>query len=287
VTTRFAPTPSGYLHRGNAVNALVVADLARDRGLPLVLRIDDADGARCRPQYVDDIFDVLDWLGVRPDTGPKDRADLDRRFSQRLRTAQYRAEVLAARDRGAHVYACTCSRADAARSAADGCVRGCATQQHPWEPHRSALRIVLPGVTPDPVVWRRDDVPAYHLTSVVDDRDVATRLVVRGEDLREASALQVALAPLLGADAFPTAEFVHHPLLTDGRGAKLSKSTMAAGPLPRTVRERRAIEDAAEGILAALRPPSAGSPSPGQMDERARASAATDPFVPESGRNGA
>lgn len=252
MTTRFAPTPSGFLHEGNAVNALVVASLARSRGLPLVLRIDDADAGRVRDEFVDDIFGVLDWLGISPDHGPVDRADLEARWSQRARVEYYRAEVAAARERGARLYACVCSRADATRAGAEGCVGGCAAAGHEWVPQESALRVVLPGVVPDPVLWRRDDLPAYHLVSVVDDRDLGTTLVVRGDDLASASLLQVALAPLLGADAFAEAEFVHHPLITDPSGAKLSKSTLGRGPLPRTEECRAAIARAAQEVLAAL-----------------------------------
>lgn len=252
MTTRFAPTPSGFLHEGNAVNALVVARLARTRDLPLVLRIDDADAARVRPEFVDDIFSVLEWLGITPDRGPVDRVDLESHFSQRERTDYYRAEVAAARERGARLYACVCSRADAARAGGDGCVRGCADADHAWRRQESALRVVLPGVVPDPVLWRRDDLPAYHLVSVIDDRDLGTTLVVRGEDLRAASGLQVALAPLLAADSFTAAEFVHHPLITDPAGAKLSKSIMGRGPMPRTAEQRAAIEHAAAEVLASL-----------------------------------
>jgi glutamyl/glutaminyl-tRNA synthetase len=255
VSTRFAPTPSGFLHAGNAVNALVTARLAEEQGLTLALRIDDADAPRYRAEFVDDIFDVLDWLGIRPDAGPRDRADLEARHSQRLRTEYYRSEVGHLRERDARVYACLCSRADAARAGAAGCVRGCSTAGLQWAPGESALRIALPGVIPDPVLWRRDDLPAYHLVSVIEDRDLGTSLVVRGDDLRETTRVQRALAPYLGAEDFVGATFVHHRLITGADGAKLSKSTLGSGPLDRTPQVRAHVEAMAAEVLSEVGQP--------------------------------
>lgn len=255
MTARFAPTPSGFLHQGNAINALLNARLAEQRSLPWALRIDDADAPRYRAEFVDDIFRVLDWLGLRPVAGPVDRADLELRHSQRLRTDAYRAEIEGIRERGGDVYACSCSRGDAARAGSAGCIRGCRDARVPSRPGESALRLALPGVSPDPVLWRRDDLPAYHLVSVVEDRDLGTTLVVRGEDLRETTRVQRALAPYLGAEGFVGATFVHHRLITGADGTKLSKSTLLGGPLDRTPQVRALLDAMTAELLAEVGEP--------------------------------
>ncbi|MFM8896894.1 MAG: glutamate--tRNA ligase family protein, partial [Actinomycetales bacterium] len=85
-TTRFAPTPSGFLHEGNAVNFLLVQRLADALGATVLLRIDDMDVDRLRDEYVEDIFEVLHWLGLQWQAGPIDAADLRDRCSLRART---------------------------------------------------------------------------------------------------------------------------------------------------------------------------------------------------------
>ena len=103
----------------------------------------------------------------------------------------------------------------------------------------------------DVVVWRRDDLPAYHLASIVEDRDLGVTDVVRGEDLRASTAVQVFLAPYLGADAFARARFVHHALVTDASGAKLSKSQAGTGrPLDRSPHARSQVWDVARSLGA-------------------------------------
>jgi glutamyl-tRNA synthetase len=82
----------------------------------------------------------------------------------------------------------------------------------------------------DFVIWRRDDLPAYQLVSVVEDRDLGTTHIVRGEDLLASTAAQIFIASSLGADNLVTAHYVHHPLLTDVSGAKLSKSRQNGNP---------------------------------------------------------
>jgi len=76
----------------------------------------------------------------------------------------------------------------------------------------------------DFVIWRRDDLPAYQLVSVLEDRDLGVTHIVRGEDLLASTAAQIFMAPTLGADNVVTANYVHHSLLTDASGVKLSKS---------------------------------------------------------------
>ena len=87
--TRIAPTPSGYLHAGNAINFLITAEVARAVGAGIRLRIDDLDAERMRPPYVDDIFASLRWLGIAWSEGPRDRMEHERMYSQLSRLARY------------------------------------------------------------------------------------------------------------------------------------------------------------------------------------------------------
>ena len=272
--TRFAPTPSGYLHAGNAVNALLVSWLAAAHDGLVALRIDDMDASRYRPEYVDDLFAVLTWLDVRWHLGPGDRADFEAHHSQAARTQEYRVALDHARERGLEVYACTCSRRDLAGTPTGGCPGGCRSAGRAFEVDRTALRVLVPPGTivtvgdadvdlaqamGDFVVWRRDDLPAYQVASVVEDERLAVTHIVRGEDLLESTAAQRFLAPFLGASSFATAAVVHHGLIRDRAGMKLSKSQLGHGtPLPRDDEQREQIIAWAIEIGAPLgiRPPS-------------------------------
>lgn len=252
--TRFAPTPSGYLHVGNAVNAQLVAWLAAaDEGV-IALRVDDMDAARYRSEYVDDVFDVLSWLGVEWQLGPTSTADFEAHHSLRQRTEYYRSELRAAADRGLELYACRCSRSQLAGPPTGGCPGGCREAGHAYGVGESAIRACVPAdVCPeigDVVLWRRDDLPAYHLASVIEDRDLGVTHVVRGEDLRPSTAIQLHLANYLDAARFTAARFVHHGLLTDETGAKLSKSVLESGPMRRTPELREAVAQQALEIGA-------------------------------------
>lgn len=218
---RFAPTPSGFLHFGNLLNFTLTWLHARTRGGVLGLRIDDLDATRARPEYVQDIFDTLTWLGFDWDEGPRSPVEFHARFSQTLKTAEYR-QFLTRFD----TYPCTCSRQEIrARTRAhyDGF---CRDRQRSADAGPAQWRWRAPAPASDVVLWRKEDLPAYHLVSLYEDLAFGTTLVVRGEDLRESSDVQRALARSLGAagDAFDRAQFVHHPLLLDAQGAKLSKS---------------------------------------------------------------
>jgi|JI8StandDraft_1071087.scaffolds.fasta_scaffold33031_3 glutamyl-tRNA synthetase len=250
VVTRLAPTPSGYLHEGNAVNFLLVSWLARQRDAEVVLRIDDMDAPRMRPEYVDDILDVLTWLQIGWDRGPRSREDFEARYSLARRTGHYREELDRAVARGLPVFACRCTRREAREAGVAGCLGPCAAEDAPAAPGETALRMRFPGV--DPVLWRRDDLPSYHLASVIEDRDAAVTLVVRGDDLRQSTAVQRELAPYLAADAFANAEFVHHPLLVGADGAKLSKSTRDHGPMTRDEASLRRVREHARAIAEPL-----------------------------------
>lgn len=239
-TTRIAPTPSGYLHIGNAVNFLVTSWWARAHDARLVLRIDDFDSGRVRREYLEDVFAAIRWLGISVDRGPRDPDEFlsDWSLSHRVRHFQRARDRLRSLHPDA-VFVCRCSRTqlDAGR-----CTAGCRQLHLPFHAGDSAVRLsVRPGeevrlggtavpVPPgDHVLWRRDDLPSYHLGSVVSDEDLGITTVIRGADLLASSALQVHLAGLLPAPGFRSARILHHALLTDPHGQKLSKSAGAGG----------------------------------------------------------
>ncbi len=241
IRSRLAPTPSGKLHVGNACAFVLTWVLTRRVGGHLHLRIDDLDAARCRPAYVEDIFRTLDWLGLDYDAGSQGPDDFYRHHSQQYRLDAYRATL---DQLGPHLFACTCSRRQVQAQAPDGTYPGtCRTRgltlSQPgvaWrfrtdarpvtfdDVWRGPLRWPLAADTRDPVVRRRDGLPAYHIATLTDDRHMDINLVVRGADLLPSTALQIRLAECLGWTAQTRIAWLHHPLLTDAHGQKLSKS---------------------------------------------------------------
>lgn len=263
---RFAPSPNGYLHLGHALSALLNADMARAAGGRLLLRIEDIDAARCRPEYEAAIFEDLAWLGLRWD-------EPVRRQSEHFDA--YRV-ALARLDGMGLVYPAFESRAEIARLVAareakgqwprdpDGAplYPGEAKHMNPAERARRiatgepyALRLDMQaalaragpltwietgagpdgetGTVPaDPARWgdvvlARKDVPgSYHLAVVVDDAAQGVTDVVRGRDLFHATSVHRLLQALLG---LPAPRYHHHRLLLDVDGRKLSKSTRATG----------------------------------------------------------
>lgn len=236
--TRYAPTPSGYLHAGNIANLRIVRRLADEIGAAVALRIDDADAGRYRRDYAADIFRVLRQEGLGWDIGPRDVDDFEREWSQRSRTEAYRDALLTST---LDWYSCSCTRLTLRGIPSGGCSGRCRDAGLDPRPGIGTLRVVVPtgtevdvGGTPvrldlamgDFVVWRRDDLPSYQLVSVIEDRDLGTSHIVRGEDLLASSAAQVFLAGFLGADNVVHATYLHHPLILGPDGRKLSKSTL-------------------------------------------------------------
>ncbi len=244
--TRLAPTPSGYLHIGNAIGMLLTRRIAKESGARILLRIDDLDSDRVRPEYLDDIFESLKWLGVVWDLGPKDVDDHRRNWSQSLRIDRY--FQLLERLRALNVlYGCTCTRAQ---------LRGshiypgtCREKNISLDDPTAAWRIAVPEgaqaevnliaggtITIDvsevigDVVLRQRPIggkpamPAYQIASLSDDVESGTTLIVRGADLLPSTAMQLHLAQLLELDGFRSVRFLHHPLVLDPGGRKLSKS---------------------------------------------------------------
>ncbi len=228
---RLAPTPSGYLHAGNAAN-FAVNSLLAGAG-PLLLRIDDLDRDRFRPEYLQDVFDVLHWLEIDWTDGPRDAADFHTHWSQEYRMPLYREALTRLRDHP-RVFACPCSR----RELADGGhTHGCLG--HAIDPDRIdvAWRIDTRGTgqhetMPWFAIRKRDGRPSYQLACTVDDLHFGITECARGEDLRASTEAQALLSDLL---EYPSLDeritFIHHPLLTE-EGQKLSKSQGA-----RSVRE--------------------------------------------------
>ncbi len=281
LVTRLAPTPSGFLHVGNVVNLLLTAWLARISAGRLVLRIDDFDIGRARPEYIQDIFSTLEWLGIEADEGPRDADEFRADWSMSARTDRFRAALTTLRDsHPTRVFVCRCSRREL--SASSRCVAGCPDATHALLPGDSVVRLrvdeqqtvsvagQIRGVPPaDHVLWRRDDLPSYQLGSLVTDIDLGVNAVVRGEDLRDSSALQVHLASLLGRDSFATADFRHHRLLTAPDGQKLSKSAGAqARPLTRDAALRDQVAAWAQRLGAEV---GIGQPGTGPVIDAPRA----------------
>lgn len=258
---RFAPSPNGRLHLGHAYSALLNARLGARMGGRLLLRIEDIDPGRSRPDLVDAIVSDLAWLGLR-------FAEPVRRQSERF--PLYRAAVADLAARGL-AYPCFCSRGDiAARVAAaeadgrpvprdpDGAplypgtcrdlsAAGVAARRagglpHTWRLDMAGALGAAPGphgfrsfdetgaegeIAADPAAWgdaviaRRDVPTSYHLAVVIDDAEQGITHVVRGEDLRLATDLHVLLQRLLGR-ASP--RYHHHRLIRGPDGRKLAKS---------------------------------------------------------------
>ncbi len=240
VVSRIAPTPSGYLHLGNAVNFLLTSWYVRTHGGKLILRIDDMDATRCRSEFVDDVFFALEWLGIDIDEGPSGTEAFYRDFSMAKKMDYYRGELHELEARSGLLYACECSRKTIEQHAVDGIYpQLCRNSAYNLETHRSAMRIHVPDGTlirvgargvrldreiGDFVLWRKDGLAAYQFVSVIEDRDLGINTLIRGEDLLVSSAAQLYLAPMMGADSFANATFMHHPLFMGEGNKKLSKS---------------------------------------------------------------
>ena len=239
MTGRFAPSPSGRMHLGNVFSAMLAWLSVRSQNGEMVLRIEDLDPDRCRPEYAETLKDDLRWLGL----------DWDREQTpQSLRTAAYAVEFEKLADLGL-VYPCYCTRGElhaaSAPHASDGRVlyagtcRNLTPEQRAEKTKKPAWRLAVPdkvyGYTDglqgsyeenlaaecgDFIIRRADGVYAYQLAVVTDDGDGGVTQVVRGMDLLDSTPRQLYLYELLGLNA---PAFYHVPLLTAPDGRRLSK----------------------------------------------------------------
>jgi glutamyl-Q tRNA(Asp) synthetase len=260
IVTRFAPSPTGYLHLGHAFSALFAWRRAREAGGRFLLRLEDIDPARCRPAFAAAIEEDLAWLGLDWDGEVR---------VQSRHLAEYRAALDALAARGL-LYPCFCTRADIRQSAAaphapdgaalyPGTCRSLSRDEREARiagGERFALRLDMAralAATPtvltfeeagegsiachperfgDVVLARKDAPASYHLCVTHDDALQGVTLVTRGEDLKPATHLHRLLQALMD---WPAPAYAHHPLLTDESGRRLAKRDSAA-----TLRELRA-----------------------------------------------
>lgn len=272
---RFAPSPNGYLHLGHAYSALTNFDGAQKARGRFLLRIEDIDQTRSRPEFEAAICEDLAWLGIQWETPVRRQSE---------HTADY-AAALARLEAMGLVYASFMSRAEIAAATADprwprdpdgaplypGDERSEseATQARrraeggpyalrlrmdramvlagtlPWEEVGEGTLVARPDRWGDVIIARKETPTSYHLAVVVDDAAQGVTDVVRGRDLYEATAVHVLLQRLLG---LPTPRYRHHHLIRDGAGRKLSKS--AGDASLRSMREAGATP---VGLREALR----------------------------------
>ncbi len=267
---RFAPSPTGLLHVGNARVALVNWLLARQQGGAVLLRFDDTDTERSKPEYAEALVEDLRWMGL----------DWDDSFHQSARLTLYAAAAERLKASG-HLYPCFETEEElrykreqrlrqgkppvydrgALKMTQEQLERALANGKQPywrfklshetieWEDGVLGVRRVkLPSIS-DPVLIRADGSPLYTFTSVVDDLDAGVTHIVRGEDHVTNTGVQVDLWRALGGDVRKLA-FAHLPLLTDADGGPLSKRL---GSLSLRQLRRDGVEPAAlVGYLAAL-----------------------------------
>jgi glutamyl-Q tRNA(Asp) synthetase len=247
IVTRFAPSPSGRLHLGHAYSAALGHARAPRAGGRFLLRIEDLDQTRCRPEFVEGIYEDLRWLGLEWDEPV---------LVQSQRTAAYEAALEHLRAHGL-AYACFCTRADIAQSltaphgdAATSYPGTCreladdpgrrASTPHCWRLN-SAKALTLTGLPSwtetdggrfsaqaqdigDAILARKDAPASYHLSCIVDDAASGVTMVVRGADLRASTPIQRLLQMLLGV---PEPTYLHHLLVAHEDGRRLVKRDLA------------------------------------------------------------
>jgi len=242
IKVRFAPSPTGYLHAGNARAALVNFLFARSQNGVLLLRLDDTDTERGRPEYEQGIYDDLHWLGL----------DWDETARQSERFARY-AEVTEQLKAAGRLYPCFENEDELASKRAalikrklppvyDRAALSLTAEQRAtaeaagkrpywrfklsdgvaaWQNLVLGGRSIKFGTVSDPVLIRADGTPLYTFTSVVDDIDFAITHIIRGEDHVSNTAVQIDLFNAIAPKALP--RFAHLPLISGGEGEKLSK----------------------------------------------------------------
>lgn len=244
--TRFAPSPTGYLHLGHVVSMIYVWGLGRAHGLEILLRIEDHDQGRCRPEFTTAIHEDLNWLGFKPDlvTPPQSaRSQIYEKYIHKLSPL---------------VYGCKCTRREIAQISAQGDQLYPGTCRDLGYPLTSGVgwRLKIPDTSQifdDALCGHQTQIPAqqcgdillrerqgnwtYQFAVTCDDFDQEIALVIRGEDLMESTGRQLVLRHLLSKDilvAPSSPVFAHHPLAVDAEGKKLSKRFLSE-----SIRSRR------------------------------------------------
>ena len=268
IVTRFAPSPTGHLHLGHAFSALIAWRRARAAGGRFLLRLEDIDPTRCRPEFATAILEDLAWLGLDWDGEVR---------VQSGHLAEYRAVLDALATRGL-LYPCFCTRADIQQSAAaphtpdgaplyPGTCRSLSADERAARiaaGERYALRLDMaralsavsqsltcgeegeativchPEQFGDVVLARKDAPASYHLCVTHDDALQGVTLITRGADLKPATHLHRLLQALMG---WPVPAYAHHALLTDASGRRLAKRDHAM-----TLRELRAQGHSPEAV---------------------------------------
>ena len=262
---RFAPSPNGYLHLGHALSVLLNADMARAAGGRLLLRIEDIDEARCRPEFETAIYEDLGWLGVTWEQPVRRQSDHHAGYRAALGKLDAMGLIYPAFESRSEITRWVEQRERASGEAwprdPDGGLRYPELSKSLPEAERRrlidagapyALRLdmaaalartgplqwdesgemVAADPAANPALWgdiilaRKDTPNSYHLAVVVDDAAQGVTDVVRGRDLFASTAAHRVLQTLLG---LPLPRYHHHRLILDAEGRKLSKSTAATG----------------------------------------------------------
>jgi glutamyl-Q tRNA(Asp) synthetase len=263
---RFAPSPNGYLHLGHALSALLNFDSARRTGGRFLLRIEDIDATRCRPEFETAIYEDLAWLGIAWETPVRRQSEYLSEYRDAVEklaaeglvypsfesrgeiarlVAQREAEAPWPRDPdGTPLYPGAAKSLPADQRArllksgalyalrlemAAACARAgdLAWLEHGEGPDGETGNVAArPEAWGDAILARKEAPTSYHLSVVIDDARQGVTEVVRGEDLFWSTSVQRLLQQLLG---LPHPVYRHHRLVRDGEGRKLSKSTMATG----------------------------------------------------------
>ena len=264
--TRFAPSPTGFLHLGHVANAIWVWRTAGERDGEVLLRIEDHDRTRCRHEYEAAILEDLDWLGFKPDIGSTDEFRAGRtELRQSDASNHYEAALDQLRARGL-AYVCACSRRTIAAESPDlfnaetrypgtcrerglrpGPGRGWRVVMEEGAERFEDLRLGAQDQAParqcgDVLIRDRLGTWTYQFAVVVDDMRQGIDLVIRGEDLLSSTGRQIRLARLLGRSEPPA--FLHHPLILKEPGQKLSKASADTG-----IRDLRAAGETAAHVI--------------------------------------
>lgn len=226
LSTRIAPTPSGYLHLGNIFHLLVTKLIIDISGGSLHLRIDDHDHERFRIEYVEDIFEQLNWLELVWTSGPKNVEEFSRSYRQIDKLEYYKNLFyqfqLESQDK---IYVCACSRAQLQNASTNPCKE----QKLVFEKNQTTIRYFNDQLKLDSVIWRKDDLPSYQWVNLCEDVANKINFIVRGEDLVESTHLQLAIAQDFTAFTnFTSCHFYHHSLVKNQNDEKLSKSQKAS-----------------------------------------------------------